>query len=290
MKLRILTFIISVFCSLSIVGQPTGKDSVFIKINNLKRLLSQADTLRPENLSGDSNIDINGLITKQLTEILSIPTITNYNLDSLLKHPFLEITHSIDNRLWIFDWYENTGGTFQSNISIVYYRNESNKSKISIDASLSEATNNVFSSNGAWFNNIYKLKSVSKDLYLCMGSIKGCSSCCSEIAIVVELAHDSIYYEYPAFTKVKQDSQNFDYKSFSPCFSLDARCGDIEKFEYDPKTQTINFTYFTDDYTPIKKNDSDQKKIRGELKFNGETFVGSGYKTNREFTKNPDKK
>lgn len=272
MKQFSLIFFICFF-ALTGFGQSHQSDSISLKVDSLKKLLSHADTLTAEELWGDGSIDINGLIAEQLYEILTVPTIVKYNLDSLLKHDFLGITHSNDKRLWIFSWYENTGGSFKSNISFVHYRTKSNKPKIIDDYySEEEEHHNSFCSNGAWFGQIFKLKSSTKNIYLCLGSVVGCNTCCAEIASVVELTKDSINFAYPAFSIIKQDNQNFDYEDTSPCFTLDSRCRDIEKFEYDNKTQTIFYTYMTDDNTPIV-NKEKSIRVNGKLHFDGQKFI-----------------
>lgn len=275
-KLKLISILICSF-TLTTVGQSRLTNNVFTKIDSLKKLLSQADTLRAENLWDENSIDINGLIAEQLSDILIIPSIVNYNLDSLLNHNFLGITHSKDKRLWIFSWYENTGGTFKSNVSLVHYRTRPNKPKVAVESNFenndSEKLVNNFCSNGFGFEKIYKLKSSSKNLYLCLGSVVGCTTCCGEIASIVELTNDSINFNYPAFTISKQDGYYRDSEDNSPCFTLDSRCGSIEKFEFDSKTQTINYSYSTDDNTPVKTVEEKSKIVIGSLHFNGQNFI-----------------
>jgi hypothetical protein len=104
-------FICCLFFSSSFFAKGQSTDSLFIKIEQLKKTLSRADTLRPgettltEGNSGSNEsegVDINSLIEDQLSNILLDPKIVRYNLDNLLQHDFLGITHSKDKRLWIF--------------------------------------------------------------------------------------------------------------------------------------------------------------------------------------------
>jgi hypothetical protein len=98
------------------------------KVKSLKALLTKADTIsawEAWNISDDTTlvadaIDINTRIMNALVEILNSPEIAAHNIDTLLMHPFLGITHSEDRKVWVMDWYENTGGTFQSYSSIMF--------------------------------------------------------------------------------------------------------------------------------------------------------------------------
>jgi hypothetical protein len=84
----------------------------------------------------------------------------------------------------------------------VHYRTKSNQPKVEasgpVDSDSPSATN-VFCSNGAGFDKIYKLVSPGKNLYLCLGSGISCNTCIYSIASVVELTNDGINFRYPAF-------------------------------------------------------------------------------------------
>lgn len=254
-------------------------DSVPIKIAKLQKLLSQADTLTPEETYSytayneetlDLELGINNIIGRQLLEILSIPTIVNYNLDSLLEHNFLNISHSIDKRLWIFNWSENSGGTYHSNFSLIHYRTKSNKPKVMND--FLQEMDDDFCSNGASFNSIHQLKTKSKSIYLCLGSFNGCATCCAEVSSVIELTDDSINIRYSAFNESDLEKPNIDI--YTCCFVLDSRCGNIKTFKFDESAQAISYSYETDDNTPIVKDENGKSKtISGTLKWNGSEFI-----------------
>ena len=245
-------------------------DTVLIKTRKLKTLLSQADTLTPEETYSDTTYDIgiNNEIGRQLIAILTIPTIVNYNLDSLLEHPFLNMAHSKDKRLWIFSWRENTGGTFKSSLNLIHYRTKSNKPKVVAD--FLQEKDEDFDSNGGSFYSILPLKSTSSSIYLCLGRVGFCGTCCAEIASVLELTDDSINIHYNAFS---DDLENEDHAT-SSVFVLDSRCESIKKFEFEEKTQAIFYVYETDDNTPIVKDENEKSKtIKGMLKWNGNSFA-----------------
>ena len=151
---------------------------------------------------------------------------------------------------------------------IVHYRTKRNIPKVSYTDDRETDNRNAFCSNAASFSKIYKLPSNSKDLYLCIGEEMICGTCLHEIASVVELKGDTINFNYPAFI---EHGENEDISS---CFVLDARIGDIEKFEYNPVTKTLSFVYLTDDTTPIlQQKNKKQKRITGNLLFNGRRFT-----------------
>ena len=102
-----------------------------------------------------------------------------------------------------------------------------------------------------------------------MGSGISCNTCIYEIATVVELANDSINFNYSAFPFIETDDNSLGSQNQS-CFTLNARWEHIEKFEFNPKTQTLSFIYLTDDNTPVQSNK--QEKIIQRLVFDGDKF------------------
>ncbi len=248
-----------------------------LQVDSLKMLLSKADTLNPMSADTDAmgNIEgVNSEISNKLTAILKNPQADKQNIDSLLRHNFLAEAHSADKRLRIFSWYENTGGSFKSNLSLVYYKTASGQTIISGDTESGSGQGNLFSSAGASFDTIYKLTAKGKDLYLCIGSGVGCTTCVFSTAVVVELKKDSANFNYPAFTAAGDDVITYGENNTS-CLTFGARNGDIDKFEFNPKTQTLTIAYLTDDNTPIQRGDDEkQERIVRKLKFNGIKFIG----------------
>jgi hypothetical protein len=278
-------FFISLMCFVVTVQGQT-KQKLSAKMDSLKAVLLRADTLSLFNQTVDNIFDtismVNEQIAKRLVDILTDNEILSTNVDSLLELPSLGKVHSKDKRLWIFNWYENTGGSWKSNISLVHYRTQAKKPKVDyVPANENEEQSeetinpNEFCSNGAWFDKIYKLKTKSKDLYLCIGSGVSCNTCIYQIATVVELTKDSINFNYPAF-RIKSGEDSPPGSENEACFTLDARMGDIESFGFDPKTQTLTFAYLTDDHTPVQT--VKQKRIVERLVFDGVKFVGKRYK------------
>jgi hypothetical protein len=275
MRKILLTSIIILFSTIALIAQSDSTNIIDTKFIQLNEILDQADTLTTAesigydedfNVQIDSTFNINKIISLQLLDILNLPDISDYNLDSLMQHDYLGITHSKDKRLWFFSWYSNNGGSMVIINNILHYRSLSDSSNNSIDLSL-EHSPTLYCSKINWVNQIYKLESTNnKDLYLCLSSGRYCSTCCAEIASVIELTTDSINFNYPAFSE--NDT------NYSACYYLESRCGNTKKFIFSPKTQTINYTYLTDDNTAIKReNDEEARTINGILKWNGIKFV-----------------
>jgi|GEM_PF-5572185 len=253
--------ILAIFCfTLAATAFSQKKTNFQKKVDHLKSLLTHADTISYE--LADS---VNVLISKQLVSVLSDPELTRYKPDSVLHHPFLDIIHSPDRKFWVFSWYENTGGTFQSYLSVIYYRTGNNKVKVQ-EVTWGDNADN-FPGWGGTFSEIHTLPHPSRQLYLCIGFVKGCSTCCANIAAVIELTKDGINFGYPAFGM----GDEIDHANEGPSsFVLRSRCGSVENFEYDPKTTTIYYSYTPDDETPISPEEAN--RVTGTIKWNDKYF------------------
>lgn len=258
-------------------GEANGPS--FLIVDSLKKLFAIADTLQPmygENDTTDRVSKLNFTIGATLATILRDPQLTRQNLKALLRSSGLNIVHSDDKKLWLFNWYENTGGSFKSNISMVHYLTSSGKPMAAYDDILGTAEGEVFPSAGAWFDKIYKLRS-DRELYLCIGSGIGCNTCIFQTAVVVELQKDKANFNYDAFDEPGDKAVSYGENN-SSCFTLGARVDDIEEFTFDPKTQTLTVIYLTDDLTPIPRVEEEkQKRIVRKLVFNGMRFVGTAF-------------
>lgn len=290
MKTKTLLFAFALICLF--FAQPVysqSRDTLTLKkkdllasVDSLKRLFSIADTIRHsygENDTTDHVGNLNISIAETLTAILKNPDLISHDLDSLLGQ-IINITQSADKKIALFSWYENTGGTFKSVSTIVYYKLSLGKTGIAYDgsdgsSSLISSYSNLFCSTGASFYEIYKLRSKTKDLYLCIGSGRGCTTCIFNTATVIELKRNSANFNYQAFNPPPDEVHSYREDDLS-CLSLGARDGNIEKFEFNPKNQTLTIAYLTDDNTPIKsEEDEKQRRIVRKFVFNGEKFIGS---------------
>ena len=237
-------------------------------------LLDESSDYTPEMTD---SLAINNKIKEQLKEILVKPETTKYDLEKAFKGTDISVVHSKDKRLWLFTWYENTGGSFISNLTVIQYRTKTNKPKVVIDNSITDDEVNGFDSSGSDFEHIIKLPSKSKNLYLCLGGFWGCNTCSAQVALVIELTSDGINLGYPAFKNTNVSSNNKPIIEWEPMFIMDSRSDDIKTFAYDAKTQSIRYKYVPDDNTPItvedEKYDPNAKPIVGYLKWDGTEFI-----------------
>lgn len=264
MKSILLTLLLFIITATAL-SQTHKNKSIAVKIKQLKTLLDESGNMSPEMTD---SLDINNKIKTQLTEILLTPQIKNYDLEKTFNGS-IEITHSKDKQLWFFTWYENTGGSFKSNLTVIYYKTKANKTGVE----------NEFDSTGASYDQIIKLPSKSKNLYLCLGGVVGCNTCSASVATVIELTTKGINLDYPAFEVISNNSWGGKVTVSKPTFVMDSRVDDIKVFEYDAKTQSIRYSYVPDDNTPISIDmetyNPDAKPIKGHFKWNGTRFVGS---------------
>jgi hypothetical protein len=273
-----MKYLLLFLCFVEMVGQSSGPDAFLKKIDALKKLSVQADSATWQL---NDSLGYNDKINTALSEILKDRRSTKNDLDKLLGN-YLDIEHSLDKKLWIFGWAENSGGTFRAIMNVIQWRS-AQKPQIAYDEFTTIDTigtynpnQNVFVSNGASFYKIIKLRS-KKNYYLCLGQVVGCSTCCSEVATVIELTRDSINFNYPAF-----ENDTLSNTKEGSTLKLDSRCGYITKFEYDDKTQTISYEYEPNDLTPVYV-DMDQQAserphqnepVKQTLYWDGSTFSG----------------
>ncbi len=78
------------FAASNAFAQAPKKETLSFKIQRLKKLLNESDSISPEMTD---SLDINNKIKTQLTEILSTPQIKNYDLEKTFTGS-IEITHS----------------------------------------------------------------------------------------------------------------------------------------------------------------------------------------------------
>ncbi len=250
---------------------------------NFNTLLATIDTLRAVVNSATSASSEDTLavyksdrVATALAGVFRCRQAFTYNLDSLLLNERYYMVHTQNKQLWMFCWTANNFGTFQMSCHLFVYNNpqkglqlyidqggnrENETATINYNDYLFNASQLCNEYRGAWFSEIYRLPSSKNKLYLLIGSVVGCATCCEKVAAVVELTSDGINFSYPAFS-----SENGN----SPCFSVDARCGNIEAFDYNPKTGTLRYSYIKGDATP--DSESDSEKVRGSMRFNGVAF------------------
>ncbi len=263
-----LTFVAVLFMG-SAAGQSNTQTQLPALVAELHAALDRAYTIMWEEAWADS-VQINQRIQEALLRLLAVP-MADSTLERVTTHHFLQNARSEDGRLWTFNWYENTGGSFHSFCHVFFHRTPDGRGFASGD-------DEQFCNGRAPFYRIHDLR--SKDhpgLYLAMGRVRGCGTCCDDVAVVFQLIGDSLNLAYPAFADAVMNYQTTELQDETPssaCYTLGARCGDLLEWEFDERKQRINYVFRVDDLSPVYLDDDTPDGIvRGTLQFDGERFT-----------------
>ncbi len=161
--------------------------------------------------------ELNELIRSNVYKIISHTKFKAQKIDSLLNGG-IDIVKSEDNKLYNFSFYEKTGGTYKSKISIMYFSDADKNNNLNLYK--------IFEGDG--FNKIHAISTKEGTKYVLESFVRGCSWCFQSQIMLVEFK-DGIFHE------------NFMY-------TLDSRDPN-EGIDYDSKTKTITVDYITDDLT-----------------------------------------
>lgn len=176
----------------------------------------------------DSISDLNDLIYSELKKLLDCGAVEKLDIHTeTFEH--LYYTQTADGRVRNFNWYANNGGTWQEMRQIYQYYPQPHIAKTTASESLAGATR------------FFQLKS-DQPMYLGFGADKMCSTCMAEYASVFSFKNDTLHVENIIF--------------------LEARMGDILNFEFDPATQTLNYTVLIDDLNQDWATDKNKQKIK----------------------------
>jgi hypothetical protein len=241
-------------------------DTLAVRMAAWNVVRERSDTLTLDEVM-DDDWRINQELGEALAAVLRVPGLSDGALDSIFTEG-LRPVRSADGRLWIFEWDERTGGSFQAEVHLVFYRDGKGEGHPVFTFDLGDS---IFEDDKRWsrgggYGAIHQLGLTdSSMLYMCVGGVKGCSTCCSELLTVLELTANGINFNYPAFEYSLDDK--------GPTWELTSRCGDVTDFAYDPKTKVARYTYITDDITPVATNYTPGDTISGMVRFDGRVFV-----------------
>lgn len=218
----------------------------------------------------DDDWRINAQLSEALAGVLAMPGLSDHDIDSLIPADQLHRARSADGRLWLFSWDERTGGTFLAQVTLAFFRDAQGIGHPVFGRSSNDEGGDTEWSHGGAYDAIHALgRTDSSTLYICVGSVKGCSSCCSELLSVIELTESSIHFDYPAFDQTDANGAPF----MAATWELTARCGDVTRFAYDPKHKLLRYTYTSDDLTPMHTEESPGKLVSGTVRFDGTRFT-----------------
>lgn len=237
-------------------------DSLVTRMARWHAVLAGSDTMTREQVMEDDR-NINTRIGNALEAVLSVPGLGDRAIDSLLPNGFVSHVRSADGRLWLFQWDERSGGTFQAVDNVLFFRDAHGAGTAMFTSASEEG--DVWTRGGG-YDTIHLLDRTDSTVrYVLIGSVVGCSTCCAELITVIELTADGIDLSYPAFPST-------DGPVGVPTWCLDARCGDVSRFEYDPRKKVLHYTYTPDDMTP-EKADHDLPPVHGSWRYEGKGFV-----------------
>lgn len=258
------------FITFSVSSQNQVLDSIPEYHAQLKKAIEVADIHTSSEVDDWPAVNPNQAINDLICKILRSPSIIKYSLDSLFNLPLLSVNYSIDKNLYLISWYENTGGSFKSYLTIVAYRKANHQYQV-IPAINDNESPSVFCGDGALFFMIEMMPSKEQTIYACFGSVIGCNTCCASIVSVIAAKNDTLNFNYPAF--IYNNSEQKNISTTSSCMNIDSRCGDLTIFEYSPKKRRIRYEYLTDDLTPIRIAENEKSKnIKGQFIWTGAYF------------------
>jgi len=195
----------------------------------------------------------NGKIRQKLDELTSHKDFGKANIKMLVD---IFATKSDDGKLYNFVYDENTGGSYRSRVSYVYYIGQKGKQN-----------QELYNPDG--YHTIVTLPSKTGMRYLLLGQVVGCNTCQGCYAKLVHYNNGK-----PVF--------DFEY-------DLSTRLGADNMIEYYPASKTLTVQYFTDDFRPYCYCLEEQKDSAGsnddgtamhqctcKFKYNGKTFVLAG--------------
>ncbi|MDR0872145.1 MAG: hypothetical protein LBN27_01590 [Prevotellaceae bacterium] len=288
MKQLLSILLIAILSTSVVYGQKTGNFEKLIEETN--RYLNVYDGLTP--FGEYYSVKELGLTKKEIKEIVSynndcIPTkkdsieahdaimffqdLIIKNIGKIIEHkefyklndndlPALGIIKSKDNKLYNFKLYENSGGSYHSCFSIMFYRD--NSTLINAEYSTEGDSESFFKRDG--YVGIDTINTSDGTKYVLTGWVQGCNACFETSIELVQF-------------KDGEWINDFSYSVESRSYN--------EVLLYDPKTKTISVEYETDDLTQSctceQKQEpeydsyfdwNNRKSCECTFVFNGETF------------------
>jgi hypothetical protein len=242
-------------------GQPgatSESDSIPEKIQLINNLMAALDTLSPfEGDEGEQIILLNSDVESVLLDILNDPKVVQYHPENALN---LSTTKSPDNKVIIFSFSENTGGSYKSNINILYLISPDGRptgGKLNLKM---EGIGFDEDQYGGSIDEIVVLKSKHETKYLALGGGISCNTCEFSDAVLFHIEDDSIVTEFT--------------------LHLDYRMG-MGEMNYNPQKKTIQYWYEADKDDSLYGGECEEGRSIGEnlcrfeglYRFRKEAFV-----------------
>jgi hypothetical protein len=194
------------------------KDSIPEKIQLLNSWMAKLDTLSPfEADEGDQIILLNSKVEEVLLDILNNPLVVPYHPENELH---LSTTKSPDNRVIIFSFFENSGGSYKSNINIIYWISHNGLPSTQKLSFKMEGIGFDEDQYGGSIDEIVVLKSKYETKYLALGGGISCNTCEFSDAFLFRIEEDSVVTEF---------ALHLDYRM------------DMGKINYNPRKRTLEY-------------------------------------------------
>ncbi|MBX7051876.1 MAG: hypothetical protein K1X54_07560 [Flavobacteriales bacterium] len=215
----------------------SGQQNLREKVNKINQWYKEQSEL-PMNDQNQNRIDeLNVKITDMLLQVLNDPKALSYPLERWLNLSFIK---SSDNHIRVFSWAERTGGSFQTNINILYVTLQGHYPK-GMRMEDYSATEGEFRYYQGTIDKIYELQEEGHTEYLLMGGGISCNTCVFDYTLLLSLTE---YWVQPEF-----------------CLVHDYRVGDGKAF-YDADSRILTFDYTVDlDDSLYGTNCSDGEKL-----------------------------
>ncbi len=213
-------------------------------------------------------------IVNYLDKIIKHPDFLKNDITNRLKNDVLSIVKSDDNKLLNISFDEKTGGTYRSQISIMYYIGTDGKV---ID--LNETDNSIFASDG--YNAIYALQTEEgKTKYVLTGSVRGCSYCFETFVQLISFSENEFIEEFKYAVNSRDWNDGVRYSHEEKAIYVDYHIDDLTPYCY--CSGTIDEEKFEYD-----EFDENQKNINCKCEF---IFDGNGFELVEECWKVIDNK
>ncbi len=214
-------------------------------------------------------------IINNIEKIIQHKKIKKYipQIKSLLNQDNINIAISEDHKLINFYFDEKTGGTYRSQISMLFYLDKKNKEN-KYYAKEGISVTDMFSSDG--YDEIYSIKTKEGTKYLLKGYVRGCTYC---------------FYKHISLYAIKKNRFQKEFE-----YSLESESPELEmSLEYNANKKIITAEYLTNPlsidcecenildipanasnyFEEIEELEIERKECTCIFKFNGRTFEGS---------------
>lgn len=165
-----------------------------------------------------------------LDSLLHLQEIVAYDLECLLES--IDIQYSKDKRFWIFTWDENSGGSFQSSVTLLHGRGTEGEvfppqSPAPTTTDGDENPNGEYIGGDLWGHLIGQIDTLDQTFYIVEESARTCNTCTWWRVVIYKVSDSGEVIEYQNIGKGAR------------IFNLDG--------QYDTVSRTITLRYIVDD-------------------------------------------